>query len=266
MKTILKFIGFLFLFVLLTVITQIGGIVLFFSLFFSKLWKKDFKFKKTVTFIILYLIATLFITPYVSPFFGREKILNTSKIKPSNYMYVLLNRNYVRPALNKLLKQTQHDLVDTGIEIRYLDANFPFINNFPLLPHLSHNDGKKLDLSLVYKSNNDKITTKQKSVSGYGVFESPKGNEYNQINVCFKKGFYQYDHQKYMTFGKINKALIFSKKGTKKLINSLLKNKTLGKLFIEPHLKHRLNLTNPKIRYHGCRAVRHDDHIHIQLK
>lgn len=266
MKTILKFIVFLFLFVLLTAITQIGGIVLFFSFILSKLWKTDFIFNKITSFIVLYLIATLLITPFVSPLFGREKIQNTSKIKPSNYMTVLLNRNYVRPALNNLLKQTQHNLDGTGIEIRYLDANFPFINKFPLLPHLSHNDGEKLDLSLVYKSKNGKISTKQKSVSGYGFFEGPKGNEYNQINVCFRKGFFQYDYQKYMTFGKVNKSLIFSEKGTKKLIKSLLKNKSLGKLFIEPHLKHRLNLTNPKIRYHGCRAVRHDDHIHIQLK
>ncbi len=264
LKSFLKFIIFLFLFVVLTAITQIGGLVLLLGIFISKFWKTEFKFKKSVLFIFFYLLTTLFVVPIIAPFFGREKIQNTTKIKPTNYMTILLNRNYVCAELNQLLAKTQQDLDGTAIEIRYLDANFPFLNKFPLLPHLSHNDGKKLDLSLVYQTKDGRISTKQKSVSGYGVFEVPKANEYNQINACFKKGFFQYDYSKYMTFGKINKDLIFSEKGTKKLIKSLLKNKALGKLFIEPHLKHRLKVSNPKIRYHGCSAVRHDDHIHIQ--
>ena len=185
---------------------------------------------------------------------------------PTNYMMVLLNRNYVRPQLNKLLQATTDDLKESNIQINYLDANFPFINKFPLLPHLSHNDGKKLDISLVYENAGGEITNQQKSVSGYGVFENPRPNEYNQIDKCLIRGYFQYDYPKYVTFGSINNELKFSTKGTKRLIKSILKNKSLGKLFIEPHLKHRLSLKNSKIRYHGCRAVRHDDHIHIQLK
>jgi len=66
--------------------------------------------------------------------------------------------------------------------------------------------------------------------------------------------------------GKINEELIFSEKGTRKIINSFLKSKKLGKLFIEPNLKKRLSLKDNRVRNHGCRAVRHDDHIHIQLR
>jgi hypothetical protein len=120
-------------------------------------------------------------------------------------------------------------------------------------------------LSLVYESKEGEISNLKKSMSGYGDFEGPKENEKDQISVCKQKGYFQYDYPKYVTFGKINQELIFSKKGTKILIEGLLKNKTLGKLFIEPHLKQRLNLTDSRVRYHGCRAVRHDDHIHIQL-
>lgn len=68
-----------------------------------------------------------------------------------------------------------------------------------------------------------------------------------------------------MTLGSINSNLDFSKKGTKLLIMAFLKQKELQKIFIEPHLKQRLHLTNKKIRYHGCHAVRHDDHLHIQI-
>ncbi|MCF6347521.1 MAG: hypothetical protein L3J20_04375 [Flavobacteriaceae bacterium] len=266
MKIIFKIISRVFLFVFLTMITQIGGIIYLMSLFLKKKWKANLKLKLLIIFSGLYLISTFIFVPLIAPIFGREKVKHTNGIKPTNYMTVLLNRNYVQPKLNDLLAKTEKELKGSNIKIHYLDANFPFINNFPLLPHLSHNDGKKIDISLIYESNNGKISNKQKSVSGYGVFESPKQNEFNQINECFKRGHFQYDYPKYATFGAINKDLVFSKKGTKKLINNILKNRSLGKLFIEPHLKQRLNLTNSRIRYHGCRAVRHDDHIHIQLK
>ncbi len=266
MKIILKIIYRIFIFIILTLITQIGGIIYLISLIISKKWNKKLKFKTLIIFICFYVFSTLLIVPFVAPIFGREKIRHSKKIKPTNYMTVLLNRNYGKPKLNNLLSETEKELKGTNIEIHYLDANFPFINNFPLLPHLSHNDGAKIDLSLIYETQKGIITNKQKSVTGYGEFEDPKLTEYNQIEKCLKSGYFQYDYPKYLTFGKINKELRFSKKGTKKLIKSILKNNDLGKLFIEPHLKNRMNLKNSKIRYHGCKAVRHDDHIHIQLK
>lgn len=266
MKILLKTLIKILLFVFLTVLTQIGGIVYLVSLIISRKWNKNLKFKTLIIFIGLYLFSTLLIVPLIAPVFGREKVNHSEKIKPTNYMTVLLNRNYVRPKLNELLSQTEKELNGTKIEIHYLDANFPFINKFPLLPHLSHNDGKKIDISLIYETNNGVITDKQQSVSGYGVFENPKPNEYNQIEKCLKNGYFQYDYPKYITFGKINKELEFSNKGTKRLIKSILKNRNLEKIFIEPHLKSRMKLNDNRIRYHGCRAVRHDDHIHIQLK
>ena len=39
----------------------------------------------------------------------------------------------------------------------------------------------------------------------------------------------------------------------------------IGKDFIEPHLAKRLGATTSKIRFQGCKAARHDDHIHVQL-
>lgn len=256
----------IFVFFYLTILTQIGGIVYIISLFLNKKWKTKLNLKPIITFCGVYLVSILIIIPLIAPLFGREKVRHSDSIKPTNYLTVLLNRNYIRPKLNEILSQVEKELEGTDIEIHYLDANFPFLNNFPLLPHLSHNDGKKIDLSLIYETRSGEITNKQKSISGYGVFENPKETEQNQINKCLNLGYFQYDYSKYMTFGKINKDLVFSEKGTKKLITNILKNKEIGKLFIEPHLKQRLNLNNSRVRYHGCRAVRHDDHIHIQLK
>lgn len=266
MKFIINILLKIILFFILTILTQIGGIVYLFSLFISKKWNRNLRCKTIIVFIVFYLFTTLLIVPMIAPIFGREKVKHSNKISPTNHMTVLLNRNYVRPELNRLLEQTEKELIGSNIEIHYLDANFPFLNKFPLLPHLSHNDGKKMDISLIYETNDGKITTKQKSISGYGVFENPRKNEYNQIKKCLKSGYFQYNYPKYLTFGEINSELVFSEKGTSTLIKSILKNNLLGKLFIEPHLKTRLNLKDKRIRYHGCRAVRHDDHIHIQLK
>jgi hypothetical protein len=253
-------------FVFLTILTQIGGIIYVLISFLNKRWDIKHPVKKVTVFLVTYLLATFLIIPFIAPIFGREKIRNSNSIQPVSYMTVLLNRNYVRPDVNRLLERAGFDLKDTRVRIHYLDANFPFINKFPLLPHLSHNDGRKIDLSLIYQTPDGQISTEKKSRSGYGVFEEPKGNEVNQVYTCLSSGYFQYDYPKYLTLGKVNKSLEFSGKGTKLLVAAILKQPDVEKLFIEPHLKGRLELNSAKIRYHGCRAVRHDDHIHIQVK
>jgi hypothetical protein len=256
---------YFFLFIFLTILTQVGGVVLLLSLFIDKKIKKEFRFKSGIIFFILYLLSTFIIVPLLAPIFGREKIKHTENIQPTMFLTGILNRNYVRPELNNVLANCEKNLKGTGIKIKYLDANFPFINKFPLLPHLSHNDGKKLDISLVY-NDNEKLTNDKKSNSGYGVFAVPKSNETNQIAICKQQGYFQYDYPKYMTLGSKNSHLEYSNEYTKKLILAILKNKSIEKIFIEPHLKNRLKIKDNRMRYHGCRAVRHDDHIHIQIR
>lgn len=263
----MKILLHLIIITLLTVITQIGGIVYLISLFLVKKKAKKRRLKRVGLFVTLYLIATYLIVPNVAPAFGREKIKETEFIQAHSLFYKLANRNYVKPELNKALGEIASDFEKGNSEIKlvYLDANFPFIDKFPLLPHLSHNDGKKIDVSLIYESKNGDLTNKKPSISGYGAYEGPSEGEYNQISVCKTKGNWQYDFPKYLTFGKINRDIKFSKRGTRDLINLIVKQHAVGKLFIEPHLKHRLKLTSGKVRFHGCQAVRHDDHIHFQL-
>jgi hypothetical protein len=226
------------------------------------------RLKRLVLFTGLYLITTVLIVPYIAPLFGREKIKETASLSAHSFFYKLANRNYVHPELNQSLQSiaTEFEKSHSGIKVIYLDANFPFIDGFPLLPHLSHNDGKKVDVTLVYKKPNGQITNKKPSHSGYGVYEGPSEMEYNQTEVCKSRGYWQYDFPKYLSFGRINKELKFSERGTRELVNLIVSQNSTGKVFIEPHLKTRLNLNNPKIRFHGCRAVRHDDHIHFQLR
>lgn len=253
----------IFLIVLLTILTQIGGVLYLFALL---VYRKG-KLKRHLFFFGIYLAATHLIVPYIAPLFGREPIRHTQLIEARSYFYVLANRNYVRPQMNEVLSTVAGEFSKKypGVKIQYLDANFPYFDAFPLLPHLSHNDGKKLDISLVYEQ--DGIVSNLKpTLSGYGHFEGPKASEYDQVKKCKARGNWQYDLQKYVTLGTVNNDLQFSEKGTRNLINTIAAQPQIGKLFIEPHLKYRMNLSNSKIRFHGCQAVRHDDHIHLELK
>ncbi|WP_299677996.1 hypothetical protein [uncultured Dokdonia sp.] len=250
--------------VLLTVITQIGGVI---YIIVTLLYRKK-TFKKWSVFIVLYLICTYAIVPYVAPLFGREKIKIDDTIKIHMFFTSLTNRNYVVPKVNEVLANISEKLTKKypGIEIHCLDANFPFLNGFPLPPHLSHKDGKKLDISLLYEDQKGVLVNEKPSVSGYGAFVYPTNGEYDQISVCKRKGYWQYDFPKYLTLGTVYPELNFSEKGTKTLLQLIAQEASISKIFIEPHLRDRMNINHVKIRYHGCKAVRHDDHIHIQVR
>ncbi|MBQ4819083.1 hypothetical protein [Aquimarina sp. MMG016] len=268
LKKVFKFILKLLLFIFLTILTQIGGIVYIAVELLVKKHIKRYRAKKAGIFLIAYLTLTFLVVPYIAPIFGREKIDDTNLVEAHTFFTKLMNRNYISSELQESLKEIALDFhkQNPRIKIIYLDANFPFINGFPLPPHLSHSDGKKIDISLIYKNQEGNITNKKPSLSGYGVYEAPIKGEYNQIKACKQKGYWQYDFAKYITFGKINKDIKLSEKATKDLLLAIVKQQQIGKVFIEPHLKNRLGLKNSKIRFHGCQAVRHDDHIHLQLK
>lgn len=261
---ILKFVSLLFLAVLLSILTQIGGVLLLLS---YVLYRKS-KWKVFLCFCCLYLLSTFVLVPIVAPHFGREKIKTNSRIKIHTFFTQLTNRNYVKPQMNDVLARVslklQQSLPDTTIHC--LDANFPFWDGFPLLPHLSHNDGKKLDISLVYQDAEGSVVNDIPSRSGYGIFEGPQKGEYDQVLVCLDKGYWQYDYAKYLTLGTMHKDLTMSTTATSSLVSQFLQENAISKVFIEPHLRSRMNLTHPKLRYHGCKAVRHDDHIHLQIK
>ncbi|MEQ8686096.1 MAG: hypothetical protein RIE86_12430 [Imperialibacter sp.] len=153
-----------------------------------------------------------------------------------------------------------------GTKTNYLDANFPFFDQFPLLPHLSHNDGKKLDLAFYYIQGNSRSDSAP-SFIGYGVYDEPKSGESDYPAICKQKGYWQY--------GLLSSVVPQWNKGdykldivrTTELIKMLAVEHATSKVFIEPHLKQRWHLGRfDKIRFHGCQAVRHDDHIHIQIQ
>lgn len=268
----------LLIFLLLTIITQVGGLVyLTYKLTvnqFKKRGQGKYPFLRNLfIFLLQYLFFTLVIIPPIAKQFGRVPMsyfaTKNQPLKPLTIFTCLLNRHYVKPILKEQIIETAKTLAKEfpNTELIYLDANFPFWNGFPLLPHLSHNDGKKLDLAFMYK---DKITGKgvngSPSFYGYGVYEGPRKRELNQPNICHQKGYWQYSFLEKITPQWSKEGVVINEQGTKRLIQLLAQNKAIKKIFIEPHLKTRWGLERyNKIRYHGCQAVRHDDHIHVQL-
>jgi hypothetical protein len=118
-------------------------------------------------FIPTYIVYTFLVVPFSASKLGRTKVTYAT---PANYGTVLLNRNYVRPKVNTVLRRLDETLKkeNPNFNIYFLDANFPFFNGFPLLSYLSHSNGKKLDISLVYETKSGEISNKQKSIRGYG--------------------------------------------------------------------------------------------------
>ena len=276
MHSFFKTISILFLTILLTIITQVGGLIYLLSRFTYPFINRKtqhalFRFTlKVFSFLSLYTILTFTLVPVLAKSFGRVPlpITSTHHLRPLNIITCLLNRNYVRPELRDVAFDVSGQMASKypNTVVNYLDANFPFINGFPLIPHLSHNDGKKLDLSFCYI---DAVTHKETnacpSFIGYGICEAPKPNEENMPEVCAGQGYWRYSFLTKVVFQENKNIFLFDSIRTKKLVMLFASQKNIGKVFIEPHLKTRLNLNSDKIKFHGCRAVRHDDHIHVQI-
>lgn len=247
--------------ILLTLLTQVGGVIYLLSIL---LFRKKSWWKKGALFIVLYAATTFLIVPPLAKYLGRVPVKGVIH----NYAYVLANRNYVRPELNEVIESVESDLHNQfpDMELVILDANFPFFDGFPLLPHLSHIDGKKVDIAFVYQHKNGELTNEKPSRSGYGVFINPKAKEQNQNSDCKDAGHWQYDYSKYFSFGEGNENLEFALAPNKLILESIVTNDRIGKVFLEPYLKDRLGVSDAKIRFQGCHSVRHDDHYHIQLK
>jgi hypothetical protein len=259
-----------FIVVFLTLVTQVGGLIWIAVFGFFKYRKSAWnKRKRLLSFSIVYILCITFIVPILAPLNHRKALpVFNEHIAPHNLGYVLLCRNYVHDDLYfNIVEACKSFKTNYGIPVTYLDAGFPFIDGFPLLPHLSHNNGRKIDLAFIYQDKSGKTTLGNPSLLGYGVYEKPLKGEVNQPEKCKDAGYWQYDYAKYIGFN-IDKDLEIDPDHTRHLIEHLILKTQASKVFIEPHLVQRIKVKSDysnKIRYHGCHAVRHDDHIHLQI-
>ncbi len=197
---VFRFLGWVVLVALLTVISQVGGIMLLCCIPVFRFLKKRFPERpfrhalNTGVFLGVYLSFSLLLLPSLAALFDRVPLPVSSnhQLKPLNYVTCFLNRHYVDPQLKTTLEQIAGQMNDKypGTVVAYLDANFPLFDNFPLIPHLSHDDGKKVDLAFFYidKKSDQPITRSAPSFIGYGVFEDPLPGESDYPAQCADKG------------------------------------------------------------------------------
>lgn len=156
-----------------------------------------------------------------------------------------------------------------GTLTQALDASFPFLDGFPLLPHLSHNDGNKLDLTLYYgdPSTGEYIRGKTRSPIGYWGFERPErgaelpcAGRHDIVTGRWDMGWFQIFNSVVVLDGSRTRAAL-------EWLTAQDEGRKAGvtKVFIEPHLANSLGVKADILRFQGCRAARHDDHIHFQV-
>ncbi|MGO7031873.1 hypothetical protein ACCS91_10890 [Rhizobium ruizarguesonis] len=249
---------------ILTLLTQIGGIAYLVALAASHAWGLRRFLTKLAIFLLCYAGAT-FAASFAAPIFGRVPLScvagATDRLVVRSPIYCLLNRNYVTPELRDLAKAlaAHMDREFPGTVTVALDANFPFMNGFPLLPHLSHADGKKLDFGAF-------LNGATRSPIGYFAFEQPApGDEL----PCEGRNDWLTTRWNFDALQSLFPTYRIEEQRTSAAIGWLTSEGVakfgLQKIFIEPHLKNALGITDSHIRFQGCRAARHDDHIHIQV-
>ncbi len=235
----------------LTLLTQIGGIAWALALLFRR---------RLPAFAGLYLGLTV-LAVWTAPLLGRSALscFETGPLQMQSWVYCATNRNYAAPELWQVMQEAAAtvEAAYPGTRTLVLDAGFPFLTGFPLLPHLSHDDGEKIDLAYYYAdAAGDYYPGQTRSPLGYFAFEQGESNcPDHWLSLRWDLAWLQ---PLWKTYG-------LDPARNRILIETLVDDRRIGKIFVEPHLQESLGLSGSKIRFQGCRAARHDDHIHVQL-
>ena len=262
------------IFLFLTLLTQIGGAAYLATLAIKSRLPGGALAKSTLAsgcFLACY--ACLGVAAYfLAPYFGRValpcKTTESTNFVVQSPVFCALNRHYVTPELFKVASDLAAfmDREYPGTRTLTLDANFPFIDGFPLLPHLSHDDGRKLDLAFYYRRRNGRYAAgATKSPIGYWAFEEPPDGEQrcsgisDIITLRWDVPWFRLFHRDYEFDVARNRAAL-------QWLATKASATGVSKVFVEPHLAQMLNVKGDVIRFQGCRASRHDDHIHLQVR
>ncbi|WP_306370146.1 hypothetical protein [Roseibium album] len=234
----------------LTLLTQIGGVAWLIALVTKH---------RLLTFASLYVALTI-ATMFVAPMFGRVPLNCRSEgaFKMQSPVYCVLNRNYVSPELRNVVQELADNVSNQfpGTITLALDGSFPFFDSFPLLPHLSHDDGRKLDLAFYYRNDTGYLTGKTSSPIGYFDFVDGETS-------CAEK--WRSLRWKLEWLQPLWPDFQIEPARTRAAIAWLAHDPRVQKILLEPHLRDTLAVRFDKIRFQGCFAARHDGHIHFQI-
>lgn len=238
--------------VALTAVTQLGGLA----------WLGALRFRwRLRAFAMLY--AMLWVLAQVAaPMAGRVSLPCVGDtLRMQSVLYCGLLRNFVTPEVHDVAEVAAKAVARDypGTVTLALDGGFPFLTGFPMAPHLSHDDGEKLDLAFYYRDDAGQyLAGKTASPVGYFAFETLE-----EAGLCPPVWLtMRWDMRWFQPFLRI---MPMDEVRTKALIGALLADARVGKIFVEPPLAARIGVADERIRFQGCRAARHDDHLHVQL-
>lgn len=234
----------------LTIVTQIGGVA----------WLIALAFKRRLA-VFLTAYALLWTAALGTSVFAERVPLPCTggPLRAQSVMYCVLNRHYVTPELRDLAMDlaVEMDRRFPGTITLTLDGSHPF-GNAPLLPHLSHNSGHQLDLALYYMNTDGTyLPGRTRSPIGYFAFE----NGPTDCQSTFPTLRWDLDWLQPLF---PNRPL--EPERTRAAVEFLIRDSRVSRIFLEPHLARSLGLSSPKLRFQGCHAARHDDHIHFDIK
>lgn len=258
----------------LTMLSQVGGVVLILAWLLGRTLLPKGRLRGLVVlalFAVLYSAATLVVIPPLAALAGRVPLPCRAEpgrpVAAGHPLYCLLNRNYVDPRLVPLLDALAMALDQShpGTVTLYLDANFPFLGGMPLAPHLSHDDGRKLDLAFFYTDPGGGYRPgSPRSPIGYWAFEQPGPDD---PQPCAEPRWPTLRWDMSLLQGLYPDRPLEPERTRAALAWLLAEGPRFGleKILLEPHLVRRLGLSSPLLRFQGCRAARHDDHLHLQI-
>ncbi|WP_425073241.1 hypothetical protein [Sagittula sp. S175] len=246
----LRWAGHLAVVLALTALTQLGGLAWIGAVLMRRRW----------LFVVFY--ALLWGAAWVAaPMAGRVALPCTGDVlRMQSPVYCVAMRNFVTPEM-ALVAQGAAEAVARqypGTVTLALDGGLPFLDGFPLLPHLSHDDGEKLDLAFYY-ADEAYAPGRSRSPIGYFAFEAL------DAPVCPPAWLTLRWDLRWLQPLWSASDLQVEEARTVALIHALETDARVAKIFVEPPLLQRWGLAGPKLRFQGCRAARHDDHVHVQL-
>jgi len=239
--------GHAVVFVVLTLLTQVGGLV--WLLARGRVWLF------AVGYVVVWGVVQV-----AAPLTGRVPLPSTGEVlRMQSVVYCALLRNFVTPELRDVAQDAAEAVAQAYPVTLALDAGFPFLTGFPLIPHLSHDDGEKLDFAFYYKGPDGAYQPgRTASPIGYFAFEAVEVPD-----VCPPVWLTMRWDMRW--FAPLLREVEMEPDRTRALILAMLADGRVGKVFVEPPLAARLGVADPKLRFQGCRAARHDDHLHVQL-
>jgi len=264
----------LLLFAVLTLATQLGGIAYILSdpSVVRVSWLTRI-LPRIAAFVAVYAVLSG-LALWLAPAFGRVPLpcfaAEDATYRMHSPLYCALNRQYVTPTTQDMLASLANAVaaIEPGTRTTVLDAGFPFFDGFPLLPHLSHSDGRKVDIAYYYKDTAGRYRPyATRSPLGYWAFEEARDWENQPCSDRADWLTMRWDMDWFQSF--VARDLVLDEDRTRLALQWLADegpSHDVEKVLVEPHIADRLRVAGAIIRFQGCRAARHDDHIHIQTK